>query len=43
MGENTHCLSGSKIPEANGRVEGAGDDLGVSLLADEVGDGLGVA
>lgn len=43
VGEDAHGLAGGEVPEADGGVEGGGDDLGVGLLALEVGDGRGVA
>jgi hypothetical protein len=43
VGEDAHGFAGGEIPEADGRVEGRGDDLRVGFLAFEVGDGAFVA
>lgn len=43
VGECAHALSSGQIPETNGRIVAAGDDLWISRLRDNAGDGIGVA
>jgi hypothetical protein len=43
MRQGRHRLSCGEVPETDGRVHGAGDDLRVGFLAANRGDGAGVA
>lgn len=43
VGEGANAFSSRQIPEANGRIVAAGDDLWISGLWNNAGDGVGVA